>query len=909
VTAVASEQAITTTGPAGAGRPLVAIADLHVTFQRRGRDVRALRGVDLTIAPGEILGVVGESGSGKSVLGLSMLGLLPTEPAPTIEGGIEVCGVDLLRADHDERRRLRRRHLGAVFQDPMTSLNPTMRVGRQLAEVAGTESEAIRLLDAVGVPEPKRRLRSFPHELSGGLRQRVMIAMAVAGEPSLVVADEPTTALDVTVQAQILELLAHLRDELHCSFVLVTHDLGVAAQVSDRIAVLYGGRLAEVGRASDVLNRPAHPYTIGLLRSRLTLDARRVGPLPTLVGEPPDPRAHPPGCAFAPRCTVRTDDCDTAPPVLVSAIRHAGTAACIRLDTPVAEPEASSMVWPPVAAEPGVVPAVRLTAVFKDFTLKQGWRKRDTLHALRGIDLEIAEGEAVALVGESGCGKSTLLRAVAGLHDIDDGAIALGPGARPQMVFQDAGASLTPWLTVGELIGERLRSEGLGRAERDARVLESLRLVGLPAEVAGAKAGQLSGGQRQRVALARATVVPPEVLLCDEPTSALDVSLAATVLNLLGRLRRELGMAMLFVTHDLGAARVVADRIAVMYQGEIVEVGPAEQIATAPTHPYTRALLAAVPGITVPDVEPPVAAEAAVARGDGAPKAKPVEPVGPPSKDRFGRKRRGRRRPRVAALDAVALAAVLVVTLMVFVTPWLAPHSATRPIGEAFLHPFHGSVFGTDEVGRDVFSRVLFGLRTSWLAALVVIASGVLIGGIIGLVAGATGGLVDNVLMRITDAFLSLPGPILAIAVVAALGPSLWHTLLAVMIVWWPFYARIVRGEIRALAARPHLEAARLAGVGRVRLAVRHLLPGAIPATVVTASLDVGNLVLTLAALSFLGLGAPAPAPELGAMAARGLPYLLEQWWVPIIPGLAVMFLALVSNLAGDGLRDLMGER
>ncbi|MDQ6696904.1 MAG: ABC transporter ATP-binding protein [Actinomycetota bacterium] len=579
--------------------PLVTVEDLHVTFERGGRDVKALRGVDLTIAPGEILGLVGESGSGKSVLALAMLGLLPTEPAPRMTGAIEVCGVDVAHADAAARRNLRRTQLGAVFQDPMTSLNPTMRIGRQLAEVAGSETEAIRLLDSVGVPEAKRRLGSYPHELSGGLRQRAMIAMAIAGQPSLVVADEPTTALDVTVQAQILELLAELRDEIGCSFVLVTHDLGVAAQVADRIAVLYGGRLAEVGASADVLERPAHPYTVGLLRSRLTLQARRIGPLPTLVGEPPDPRALPPGCPFGPRCALHTDACDEQLPELVPAGGHGGVAACIRLDTRLSEEVAVLPSWTPTPAAPVAVaePAVRITAVYKSFVLRRSWRNKDVLHALQHVDLEVADGESVALVGESGCGKSTLLRAIAGLIPIDDGAITFGPGARPQMVFQDAGASLTPWLTVGELIGERLRSEGWGRADRATRVGEALQLVGLPPEVADAKAIQLSGGQRQRVALARATVVPPEVLLSDEPTSALDVSLAATVLNLLGRLRRELGMAMLFVTHDLGAARVVADRIAVMYLGQIVEVGPAEQITADPQHPYTRALLSAVPGV------------------------------------------------------------------------------------------------------------------------------------------------------------------------------------------------------------------------------------------------------------------------------------------------------------------------
>jgi peptide/nickel transport system ATP-binding protein len=582
------------------------VTDLHVTFRRAGRPLRAVRGVTLDLAPGEIVGVVGESGSGKSVLGLSLLGLFPTGPAPEVEGAVIVGGVDMLRAPDAARRELRRRHLGAVFQDPMNSLNPTMRVGRQLGEVAGSESEALRLLDSVGVPEPRTRLRSYPHELSGGLRQRVMIAMAVAGEPSLVVADEPTTALDVTVQAQILELLRHLCDETGCTFVLVTHDLGVAAEIADRIAVLYGGRLAELGAAKDVLERPSHPYTIGLLRSRLTLDSHRSAPLRTLQGEPPDPRALPPGCAFAPRCEFRVDACEVAPPELAKAPHHGGQVACpesTRTRTGGGMAAAVEDPWELPTPDPGM--ALSIGGARKSFVLRSGFRQKNRIEALRGIDLTVADGEAVALVGESGCGKSTLLRAVAGLLPLDDGTITLGSGARPQMVFQDAGASLTPWLTVGELVGERLREEGLGKAERGRRVADALQLVGLAEEVASANPMKLSGGQRQRVALARATVVPPEVLLCDEPTSALDVSLAATVLNLLGRLRRELGMAILFVTHDLAAARIVADRIAVMYLGQIVEVGAAEDLVRDPKHTYTQTLLAAVPG-TGMMVAPPV---------------------------------------------------------------------------------------------------------------------------------------------------------------------------------------------------------------------------------------------------------------------------------------------------------------
>jgi peptide/nickel transport system ATP-binding protein len=483
----------------------------------------------------------------------------------------------------------------------MTSLNPTMRVGKQVVEAAGSKAEAMRLLDAVGIPEPARRFTQYPHELSGGLRQRVMIALAIAGNPQLVIADEPTTALDVTVQAQILALLRELASELHCAFVFVTHDLGVASQLADHIAVMYGGRIAEFGNSEAVLHRPAHPYTVGLLESRLTLNTDREHQLPTLRGEPPDPRAHPPGCAFAPRCALRVEGCVEGPPALRPAGSHDGVAACIRLgEHRRLAMTAPAPDWPrqeTTLADYGSPSdsALVIKGVTKSFTLRGG-RRRKKLQALRSVDLEVVRGGSVALVGESGCGKSTLLRVVAGLMKYDDGELIVGEGTRPQIVFQDAGASLTPWMTVGELIGERLHDQNIGRNARRERVAEALNLVGLPTEVAKAKPVQLSGGQRQRAALARAIIVPPALLLCDEPTSALDVSLAATALNLIGRLRRELGMSVLFVTHDLSAARVVADRIAVMYLGRIVEFGPAEDVCSAPVHPYTRILLDSVPG-------------------------------------------------------------------------------------------------------------------------------------------------------------------------------------------------------------------------------------------------------------------------------------------------------------------------
>ena len=569
--------------------PVLAVRDLAVSFPAGQRSpVRALRGIDLAIRPGEILGLVGESGSGKSVLGLAALGLLP--PAAAIEGSVVLGGQEMVGSSDEARRRARRRCAGAVFQDPMTSLNPTMKVGRQVAEAAGSMDAALEALERARVPEARRRANQFPHELSGGLRQRVMIAMAIAGGPALIVADEPTTALDVTVQAEILRLLASLRDSTGASILFVTHDLAVAAELADRIAVLYAGRVAEIGPTADVLHHPCHPYTTALMAARLRATSSRSELLPTLEGEPPDPRAHPPGCPFAPRCPLAEEACVAALPQPEPAPTHSGLVACRRagqvattrllVPTPLRRPEHF----------PAAVPALTLTGISKAFGTG---RHRQVV--VNGLSLCVPAAGSLALVGESGCGKTTTLRIAVGLEKADAGEIALGPGGPPQLVFQDAGASLTPWLSVGEMIEERLRTEDLTGALRRSRALDVLRLVGLPAEVAQARPRQLSGGQRQRVALARAVVVPPTLLACDEPISALDVSLAATVLNLLARLRAELGMAMLFVTHDLAAARFVGDRVAVMAGGVIVEEGPSDEVLAHPSHPHTASLLAAIP--------------------------------------------------------------------------------------------------------------------------------------------------------------------------------------------------------------------------------------------------------------------------------------------------------------------------
>jgi peptide/nickel transport system ATP-binding protein len=565
---------------AGTG-PVLRVDGLDVRLARDGRTVHAVRGVDLAVERGEVLGLVGGSGSGKSILGLSVMGLLPAAARPVVSGAVDLAGTDMVGAPDAVRRAARRQHVGAVFQDPMTSLDPTMTIGRQLGEVTRDRAHALSLLRDVGIPRAEDRLGVYPHQLSGGLRQRVMIALAVARRPSLILADEPTTALDVTVQAQILELLLTLREEIGCAIVFVTHDLGVAAQVCDRIAVMQHGRIVESAGVDEVLGNPTHPYTKNLLRSRIDLTTPRDRPLAAMPVAPATSAA--PAGPAAPAAPAAADD-DVA----------VGADGVLDLAAGAPAPDLPAL-WPPVVLRDHA--AVTVRDVHRVFRSGPPWRRRE-LPALRGVDLEVRAGEAVALVGESGCGKSTLLRVVAGLETTTSGRVAVAEGARPQMVFQDAGASLTPWLRVGSMLDERLRAHvtGMSRTERTDRVLDALRTVGLPPETARARGDQLSGGQRQRVALARAVIVPPTVLLCDEPTSALDVSLAATVLNLIGRLRRELGMSVLFVTHDLAAARVVADRIAVMRDGRVVEVGATDDVCERPQHEYTRTLLAAIPG-------------------------------------------------------------------------------------------------------------------------------------------------------------------------------------------------------------------------------------------------------------------------------------------------------------------------
>jgi peptide/nickel transport system ATP-binding protein len=593
------------------------VEDLHVTFAAASGDVHALRGATLTIGEGEIVGLVGESGSGKSVLGLTALGLLPRDPHPIVSGTVLLDGEDMVAASEPARRARRGSYIGAVFQDPMTSLNPSMRVGRQVAEASGGADTArvVELLAQTGIPEPEVKARCYPHELSGGLRQRVMIAMALARSPRLVIADEPTTALDVTVQARVLDLLASAARDRGVALLLVTHDLGVAARICDRIAVAYAGRIVETGTAREVLRAARHPYTVGLLASRPRLDGSVAGgDLPTLPGRPPDPRNPLKGCSFAPRCPASDALCQTpAPLVTEKSRRHECHRPGVLERWPVSPegaprpdrlvPAASSPATKPAGPAPATsqtVPALVVADLVREFGRPRRHpfaKAAEPLRAVDGVSLEIPAGGALAVVGESGSGKTTLLRMVVGLLEPTSGSVTVGPGAAPQLVFQDAGSSLTPWMPVGRQIEERLSACGVSGKERRARLAATLDAVGLPIEAAGALPRKLSGGQRQRAAIARAIAVMPALLACDEPVSALDVSLAAQVLNLLCNLRRELGIALLFVTHDLAAARAVADEVAVMRGGVVVERGPTERIFTAPQHEYTRELLAAVPNL------------------------------------------------------------------------------------------------------------------------------------------------------------------------------------------------------------------------------------------------------------------------------------------------------------------------
>ncbi|WP_375450724.1 oligopeptide/dipeptide ABC transporter ATP-binding protein [uncultured Devosia sp.] len=579
-------------------KPVLAINDLSVVLSRDGRANRVLDGISFDVAPGEIIALVGESGSGKSTIGLTLQGLLPNDSEPQISGSVLLNDTQIVNAKAPVLRSARRHLVRAVSQDPMGSLNPTMTIRRQMQESG--PGNIVDWLGRTGLPDPERIADAYPHRLSGGQRQRVLIAMSMMTGPKLLIADEPTTALDVTIQAQILDLLRQLAREQQTAILFVTHDLSVAASLADRVLVLYAGRIAEIGGVRGVIRNPAHPYSAGLLSARFDFRSDRLRPLPTLPAERVRPRDATNACAYAHRCPIVQHDCTTIRPPLLTVAHHAGLAACLHAEqTPAAtDTSLTRPLWPQSPVQRSAV-ALELFQVSKSFATgaKSFWGGRAPKSVLKSVDLTIRQGECVALVGESGSGKSTILRIAAGLLKPDNGDVSRVDKIAPQVVFQDAVAALTPWLSVGEQIGERLRPLGLSSQERRRRVAEAMDLVGLDVGLMQALPSELSGGQCQRAVVARAVVVPPKLLLCDEPISAMDVSLAATTLNLLGDLRRRLGMAMLFVTHDLAAARIIADRIAVLQHGELVEDGDPDALIAAPKAAYTRALIAAMPSL------------------------------------------------------------------------------------------------------------------------------------------------------------------------------------------------------------------------------------------------------------------------------------------------------------------------
>ncbi len=604
--------------------PLLEVEDLHVHFVTSRGTVRAVEGLSLDVKPGEVVAVVGESGSGKSVSALSIMRLLPRHTSRIPHGRISFQGRDLLKLDDDEMRELRGRDISMIFQEPMTSLNPILTIGLQICEPleihlgmspAEARARAVELLRLVGITDPERRLDQYPHQFSGGMRQRVMIAIGLACNPKLIIADEPTTALDVTIQAQILELMKDLSRRLNIALIIITHNLGVVARYADRVVVMYAGQVVEEGDADAVFHRPRHPYSMGLLRSVPRLDRPRGAKLETIEGLPPNAAKLPEGCRFAARCPYRLPICDQAPPL--AATDTGGLSRCHRH----AEIAAGLIAW---AASGGEItatdaaekpPILSVRHLTKHFEIRSGLRGTlSTVRAVEDVSFDIRAGETLGLVGESGCGKTTVGRLILRLEDPTSGEIQFGGinlanasaaemkaiRRKVQVIFQDPYSSLNPRMTVGQIIAEPLHVYGLlgkGRSAKE-RVEDLLLQVGLRGEMAARYPHQLSGGQRQRVGIARALAMEPSFIVCDEAVSALDVSIQGQIINLLEELQRSHGLAYLFIAHDLAVVRHISTRVVVMYFGRVMEVADRDTLYREPLHPYTKLLLDAAP---VPD--------------------------------------------------------------------------------------------------------------------------------------------------------------------------------------------------------------------------------------------------------------------------------------------------------------------
>jgi peptide/nickel transport system ATP-binding protein len=595
--------------------PVLEVADLAVAIPTSAGALHPVRGVGFELARGDALCIVGESGSGKSMTALALMNLLPPR-ARLSARCLRLLGEELAGAAEPRMRALRGDRVAMIFQEPMTALNPAYTIGEQMVEGllyhrpgttrAAAARRAVELLETCGIAEAKLRLRQYPHQLSGGLRQRVMIAMALMNEPALLIADEPTTALDVTIQAQILALLGRLQREFALAVILITHDLGVVRRFGRRVAVMYAGEIVETQPTEALFARPMHPYTRALLACSPTAAERarpgeRLGFLP---GTPPHLVGDLAGCQFRARCSLAQPECAGPAP---KRELDGGFYRCVVPPAAAASEAARSGAQAEAPAARTTATgesAIELRGIAVDYRVSGGlFAAKRTLHALRGVDLSLPRGEVLGIVGESGCGKSTLARVMLGLERPNAGTARIldrdvaGYDRRVlaraiQPVFQDPYSSLNPRKTVATIIRAPLDVHGIGDgAARRAAVRHMMELCGLPARLASAYPSQLSGGQRQRVAIASALVMKPAIVVCDEPTSALDVSVQSQILNLLQDLRAELGLTYVVISHDLAVIRHLAERIAVMYLGKIVEEGPAAELLASPRHPYAEMLL------------------------------------------------------------------------------------------------------------------------------------------------------------------------------------------------------------------------------------------------------------------------------------------------------------------------------
>ena len=609
---------------------LLDVKNLNVEFKLKNGTVRAVDNISFQIQKGEFLAIVGESGCGKSVTALSLMRLLP-RIADISADHIKFDGVDISKVSETEMRKLRGRRISMIFQEPMTSLNPVLTIGDQLTEPLLTHLEmseeeantrAIELLGMVGIPEPEKRLTQYPHQFSGGMRQRVMIAIGLACEPDLIIADEPTTALDVTIQAQILELLKDISSRLGVAVIMITHNLGVVAAYADRVNVMYAARIVEQGDANQIFEKPSHPYTIGLLRSVPRMDKPRGGRLATIDGLPPNLMSPPAGCRFKPRCPLAANQCDDVPSLETQHGKEGHLAACFLTDK--ASEDGSSIYLAETSKHSSVEinkenPLLVVNGLEQYFSVsfRSGWFSNvsGTVKAVDDVSFEVYPGQTVGLVGESGCGKTSVGRAILHLNqatggkmrfndvDLNSNSVAL-VRQDMQVIFQDPFSSLNPRMTIGEILEEPLKVHNIvsDQQERQAKISDLLLKVGLYPYMRERYPHELSGGQRQRVGIARALSMEPKLIICDEPVSALDVSVQAQIINLLEDLQRELGIAYLFIAHDLAVVKHISHKVIVMYLGKIMEFGEGDDLYSNPRHPYTKALMDAAP-IPDPQIE------------------------------------------------------------------------------------------------------------------------------------------------------------------------------------------------------------------------------------------------------------------------------------------------------------------